>query len=145
MIKKFYQCKILLTPLMSFFSTLCETPLLNMIWTPPSCVLDVYTSRPSNLFKAEAPVKMIEEFSIWKHFINLQCNRIIENKWNNGHFHARKKLIPCPIWRNCILNFRFWGSKVVNYTNKGSRYVIEPSWTIKAIQQMTQGQFKNNS
>ena len=46
------------TPRTSSDTTRCDTPLAPITRGPPICALDVYTSRPSTLFSAEAPVKI---------------------------------------------------------------------------------------
>eukprot|EP00160_Parvularia_atlantis_P017284 Unigene5881_Nuclearia_a/m.17975 Unigene5881_Nuclearia_a/g.17975 ORF Unigene5881_Nuclearia_a/g.17975 Unigene5881_Nuclearia_a/m.17975 type:complete len:301 (+) Unigene5881_Nuclearia_a:796-1698(+) len=57
--------RIALTPWKSSLAVRCDTPLLYMICVPPSCRLDVYTSRPRTLLSAPAPVRMIGLPSFW--------------------------------------------------------------------------------
>ena len=50
---------ILATPSKSSLAVIWETPFLYMICVPPSCKFEVYTSRPSSLLMAGAPVRMM--------------------------------------------------------------------------------------
>ena len=52
------QRKMLETPRTSSDTTRCDTPLAPITRGPPICALDVYTSRPSTLFSADAPVRI---------------------------------------------------------------------------------------
>ena len=52
-------------PSKSLLAVRWDTPFLNMIWVPPSCKLEVYTSRPRTLLRAGAPVRMMGWPSTW--------------------------------------------------------------------------------